>query len=793
MKIRLMLGAFALLVSGCAVYQELQPKAPLSSEEKGFIQLYHKKDKKFEIEKDEKYFIAFPAPQSDNHYLVLKIGNKTQLVTALAGSKDEKENFGDKIADESEHPDSLSVYPIQGGKPGYYWLIEKVPADMELTLDFRYVPQWRFKYETKYAGYRKTLADNRVDRRTYSEIGKSIPPEKLPTGAGIDDVDRRLALLEKVYQEILATEKIFPKSILNSKDTAYLHYVSLKKDVEDEVAFQGKYASALKYFQKIQEVKGNPAGFLDNVDRFTGFYSRKPPQEEHVLKAARSPLQDRLTEVMAFYRKALADKPDAAPFDPKTFRLGEFRKSMALHDTAGIPTPDPTRKLSRFIEDYEKAAGQLVETGKGYRAVQEAVAGGKGLPAAGFFQGQATALGALQAKAPQPLSGEHGELAATPGGQALNRETAALNQNLEKGKNEYTEAEGMVVTVAPLLEQERYSEALGILKQKKHLAFLMERYRHLDQASVQHQAGQIGQALSAFAWGRAESGLFQLQGDENFISPADIAPVKKETISKLEDSLYIKVDVLTRQKVDKFVEERWQELIQVESLYEDSVFLPAHDIKFSTGGKAALQDRKDKLVAHLAKLKQDEFPAKAIKLLYDEFLKRPEDKGVLKARAVVSHGKHYKGTNKEIQRRIHECDPYGPKLISEPTKYRRVFALPITTKKGVNTYLCRLNVKVETDAKFPVYDVNIKLPETVAKSAGSSKWYDKITLDKQPLMSEGRFSITTPTAENGYESQITPVRMNKDANNFLDIYFEHESLTVLPISVMVQKPIIKKN
>lgn len=793
MRILLLIGAGALVLSGCAAYQELQPKTPLSSEEKGYNELFHKKDKKFEIEKDEKYFIAFPAPASNNYYLVLKIGSKNQLVTALAGSMDEKQKFGDKIKDEAEHPDSLSVYPIQSGKAGYFWLIEKVPADMKLTMDFRYVPQWRFKYETKYAGYRKTLADNRVDRRTYSEIGKSIPPEKLPNGSGIDTVDKHLTVLEKVYQEILATEKIFPKTILNSGDTAYQHYVSLKKDVEDELAFQGKYLSALKYFRKILEVKDNPAGFLDNVDRFAGYYSGKPPQEEHVLKVSRALLQVRLSEVMLYYRKAVAGKQDAAPFDQKTFRLGEFRKAVALYNTAGIEIPEPTRQLSRFIEEYEQSALQLVEAGKGYKAVQEAVAGAKGLPAAGFYLGQAKALGDLQAKAPKPLGGDYGDLAALPCGQAFNREVGALTQNLEKGKSEYTEAEGMVGTVGPLLEQERYSEALGVLKQKKHLAFLMERYRPLDQASVRHQAEQIGQALSAFSWGRAESGLFQLQGDENFVFPAEIAPLKKEAVSNLEDSLYIKVDVLTRQRVDKFVEERWNELMHVDSLYSDSVFLPAHDIRFSTGGKAALLNRKEKLVAHLAKLKEDEFPAKAIKLLYDEFLKRPGDKGVLKARAVVSHGKHYKGDNKEITRRIHECDPYGPKWITEPTKYRRVFALPITTKKGENTYLCRLNIKVESDAKFPVYDVNIKLPEAVAKSAGNSKWYDKITLDKKPLMSEGRFSITTPTAENGYESQITPVRMNKDADNFLDIYFNHESLTVHPISVMVQKPIIKKN
>jgi hypothetical protein len=35
--------------------------------------------------------------------------------------------------------------------------------------------------------------------------------------------------------------------------------------------------------------------------------------------------------------------------------------------------------------------------------------------------------------------------------------------------------------------------------------------------------------------------------------------------------------------------------------------------------------------------------------------------------------------------------------------------------------------------------------------------------------------------------------MNKDQANFLEIVFNFNALKVLPVSVMVQKPIIKKN
>lgn len=793
MRNRLLMGVWALLLAGCAAYNELEPKTPLSNQEKGYIQLFEKKDRKFEIEKGEKYFLAFPAPAEKNYYLVLRIGSKAQLATALAGSMGEKQSFGDKIKDEAESSDSLSVYPITGGGSGYYWLIESVPADMELTLDYRYVPQWRFKYETRYAEYRKTLEANRVERRTYAEIGRSIRPEGLNTRSGIDSVEKSLAALEKVNQEILAVEKIFPPSILNSRDTAYLHYVALKKDVDDEMAFQGRFLGALRYFHAVLAVKDNPQGFLDKVDSILGFFARKPPQEEHALKAGRSLLQERLSEVEPFYRRKLAEKRDAAPFDPKAFRLEDFRKTVGLYQAAALEMPASMRQLAGFVEDFDRTARQHAETVQGYRAIQEAVAADKGFPRAGYFQGQAAALVGLQAKAPKPMTGEYGELASLPCALALQKEAAESARNLEQSRGEYAEAEPMVATVGPMLEEERYHEALGLLKQKRHLAFLMEKYRPLDEASVRRQAEQIGQALSAFAWGRAEAGLFQLHGDEHYLFPEAVASLRRETVSRLEDSLYIKVDEQTRRKVDAFVEERWNELIHVDKLYEDSVFLPAHDIRFTTGGKTGLEARKEKLTAHLAKLKDDAFPAKAIKLLYDEFMKRPGDKGVLKARAVVSHGKHYKGSDKEIKRRIHECDPYGPKWIVEPTKYRRVFALPITTNKGENTYLARLNIRVESDAKFPVFDVNIKLPEAVAKNAGSSQWYDRITLDKEPLKSEGRFTITTPSAANGYECQITPVRMKKDGNNFLDIYFKHDALTVLPVSVMVQKPIIKKN
>ncbi|MDH3252875.1 MAG: hypothetical protein OEM41_08790, partial [Ignavibacteria bacterium] len=58
---------------------------------------------------------------------------------------------------------------------------------------------------------------------------------------------------------------------------------------------------------------------------------------------------------------------------------------------------------------------------------------------------------------------------------------------------------------------------------------------------------------------------------------------------------------------------------------------------------------------------------------------------------------------------------------------------------------------------------------------------------------EGRFRITSPTADNNYESQVTPVQMDKDGNNILEVRFSYPGFRVFEVSAMAQVPIIRKN
>jgi hypothetical protein len=111
-----------------------------------------------------------------------------------------------------------------------------------------------------------------------------------------------------------------------------------------------------------------------------------------------------------------------------------------------------------------------------------------------------------------------------------------------------------------------------------------------------------------------------------------------------------------------------------------------------------------------------------------------------------------------MQRRLREVD-------REAREYR-VYALPVTSNKsGTNQYMFRIRLNIPSDAQFPVFDINIKLPPEVAQKASATRWYDEITINKKPIKNEGRFRITAPMAANDYESLITPVQMDKAGNN----------------------------
>ncbi len=792
MKLKYSLLVAAAVLASCAPYKQLKPDPAISAEEQGYIELKRGK-KSFELKSDKKYFIEFPPPAENNFYLVIQSDQKSKVSAYLTPSLFKKKTPGPKIDDESgEAPDQL-VFPIGKRDSSYYLMIENVSENISMPMQYRYVPQWRFKFENKHAEYKRVLEQSRADRTVYTTLGESFHFNGFTFRAAIDTTANDFEQLQEIHKQLLAIESIFPPSIINSTDKAYQNYNALKKELEEEMAFQQSYLAVLDFFKRIKDSKGNPAALMEHIEAFIVYFESNDRLARNVLLESRRVLKDRLTELVAFYEGLLREKKTADPFDEERFHMNAFKKLPKLYEVAHIQKSQAFTALFSFIDAFDTSARALAEAAKGMKTLQREVAESGSMPSNSFFSGIVRKASALRDSAPEPLANSHGSYASYACATALNQKIDEIRRQLDQQVEEYTEAAYLVPQLNTLRQREDYRGMLGLLRQYMHLDFLLAKYRELDRLSIEQQRKAISAALSQNQWAKAEEGLRALHNDRSFLNPGKIEPHKELTVRALEDSLYMGIDRVSRLRVDQFLEENVNTLKNVDSLYTDSVFLPAYTVSFTSGGKRELVQRQQELIAHLAALKKNEFPARAITLLFDQFTKNPGDNGVLKARAIVAHGEHYEGNSKKIKRRVAEVNPWASKWIVKPKIYRRVYALPITTSRGENRYFVRFNIRIPTEAKFPVFDVNIKLTKEIAGNAATEQWYEKIEMNGSPLKNEGRFTITAPTADNGYVCQITPVQMNKDKSNHLDIYFKHNSFTVHSLSVMVQKPIMKKN
>lgn len=786
---------FGLCILSCAPYNELKPKPELNPAEGGYLPLM-RDDKPFELKEGKQYYIAFPAPPEENFYIIINIPNKRKFASFFTPTLIDEKKTGEKIPDQTPFPDTQSVYPVSPKSPTYYWIVESVPQDIEVELRYRYAPQWRFKFETRYTTLKQTYENNVVNRSGYEAIKPGYNIESVNFPLAIDTIGKHTDALEKVLAELLEIEKLFPSKLINSQDPAYRNYVELKKALEDEIAFQKNYRLTIDFFYKEQQTRRSPLELVARVDDFIGFFEKKADLTPGAVELAKSTMERRLNEVTPFYDQRLGTKDDAKPFSNDYFRYDSYTRLPKLFELAGIGQPPPFQAQFRFMTDYQNRALKVQALRDSLDQLAKDVANIPAMPADNAFEKVTDRAQAMQAKLPAPIDQAHGRYKDLPCSGKLNQAIAQVRQDVSQRVDHYRMANALVPQLNILKTQRDYPVMLGMLRDNAQLIFLLEKYRDLDTMSINEQARRVREALSNGAWSTAEGGLRELHADQNFIDVARSMPIKHAMVRTLEDSLYIRIDRVTRARVMKFLEENINRLHDIDSLYEDSAFLPVHDVAFSSGGRRELQQRKEQLVADLARMKEYEFPAKAVSLMYEQFLKNPADSGVYRARAIVAHGKHYQGDDLETKIRIAEADPTAAKWISKPKKYRRVFALPITDndRRGArNTYMVRLNVRIETEAKFPVYDVNVKLPREVAQNASSEQWYDRITLNRKELRNEGRFTIGAPTAENGYECQITPVQMTPTKNNVLEIRFTHPSFKPLPVSVMVQKPIIKKH
>jgi hypothetical protein len=738
--------ALLFLLGGCAAYKELEPEPPLSPAERGYIEL--KDDKRdFELDQGSKYFIKFPYPARDHYKLVLVTGIKPALHAFLTSSFDGGDGPFTPIPDETASSDSVSVYAINTRFPTFYYVIDTVRHDAILSLRYRYVPEWRYTFENKYAEYKGILADNTVDRTTYNSINRDFSFENFNFSQVLNELDGHHAKVMGVSDELRKLAKVFPPDIAASRDTAYQQYQDLVGRVNDELQFQQNYGAVLTLFKKERDSRGDMGKFLEEVPYFSSVLSKGDRYTPGVVEKAREVLSGRLAGIMPYYEPRLRAKENIDPITPQP----SPDAVRSLYTACGQEIPRDTDNLLHFIQRFNIESRALSTVKSKFKGIEEDsrnYAGAKNptMSAATFYEQQLAKVGQARQGIPEPLAGRF---------ERYGNYTAAVMMTDEIGKT---------VSLANDLE------------------------------SLYGTATQSAKQIQAQAWMEAEAGLRQIADDRTYADPKRIDSQRSVVVKGVEKAIFSGVKQASQQRVDAFTKAHESTYLDVPTLYQDSSFLPIYQLTFSSLGQNDLMQKRKEISDLLDRVKYYQFPENAIRTIYRDFTRNINDHGVERARAIAEHGKFYRGTDKQVLAMVDECNVNSAKLIVKPKEYRKLYALPVTSnRQGTNQYMFRVRLDIPSDAQFPVYDINIKLPPEVAQKAAATRWYDEITINKKPIKNEGRFRITAPMASNDYESLITPVQMDKAGNNILEIKFKYPGYKVFEVSAMAQVPIIRKN
>jgi hypothetical protein len=730
-----------LVAGGCATFKELEPEPRLSPAERGYVELKNDKED-FELEKDSKYFIRFPSPPSPNVVLVLVTTAKPSFHSFLTARFDDEKTPGAPIPDENAASDSILVYAAPNTVPVSFWIIDSVSRDLILHIRYRYVPQWRYTFENRYADLNRLLADNTVDRFTYAAIDPQFDLERVDISAELVRVEERLARVGSMRDELLRLEKIFPANIAASGDTAYQQYLALKKRTDDEVTFQENYAAVLNFFKKEKATHGNTGAFLEAAPYFTDLLSQRDRFPQGVRGKAVALVAGRLPELAAFLDDRIRAKQDIDPIQPSP----GVEVLDALYRSCDRQLPPAVESSLRFISRFNEEVEALAKARAGEQALASALTSRTAPGNEAFYAGLAARAREVKSLILESRTGQMERYAGVPCALMLAREIQRASDRAE------------------------------------------------DFVAMYQAATAAAGGMETGMWGRAETGVRDLYESRSLSGAADIAAQRLALVGDLEDRLFAAVRTSSEQRIDAFIKAHEMEIDNVPALYADSAFLPVYTLTFSAQGQPAVARKRKQIESYLDQIKYNQLPENSIKAIYAAFTSDMRERGVEKARAIVEHGKFYRGTDKQVKGLITECDVTAAKWVIRPKEYRKLFALPVTSNAtGTNEYMFRIRLQIPTEAEFPVFDVNVKLPQEVADKAGQAQWYESITIDNKPLKNEGRFRITSPTAENNYETLITPVQMDKNGRHLLEVRFSYPGFRVFEVSAMAQVPIIRKN
>ena len=323
MKCRVLLGIVLLLAfAGCSAYKELKPKPPILSLEGSYIELTKSKSEEktelLELKQDKKYYVRFPAPPAADFYLVLRTDQKsligTYFTTLFSKGKDR-----DPRTDDESTQIGVSVYRLDPSVVESYWVVETVGQDLTLSLEYRYVPIWRYTFENSHADLSDRLVQNRVDRTIYSTLGKTYHFTNFDFVSALNTLAGTSDQLQTIKQALQDTEQLFPADLINSDDQTYRDYATLLDHIYDEIQFQTDYRDLLAVFQVYSDTRNNLGGLLVFSSLLVNFLNQTNRFSQPIMDEARSVLGGRLPGVVPYLERTIADKSEVSqiqfPFD----------------------------------------------------------------------------------------------------------------------------------------------------------------------------------------------------------------------------------------------------------------------------------------------------------------------------------------------------------------------------------------------------------------------------------------------------------------------------------------------
>ena len=789
MRMRLFAGFVLLALSGCATFKELEPVPPLLPSERGFIEIKNVQDD-FLLQKDGKYFMKFPRPEDLHYYILLETRTKKQVGNYFTATFNDGQPPIVPIPDQGPGLDSLSIFPADSTHPTYFWVIDRVPADVPLTLRYRYVPQWRYTVETKYDEYRRTLSENMVDRTPYQSMGPGYDFSSLNVDAALLDLRARNGRIAAMNEALLNLADVFPANIATSKDTMYARYRALSADTKDELAFQAVYDAVLTVLQHERQTEGSFSAFVDRAEEFGKFLGSKDQYRKPIVDYLNSLFVKRLEEAAPIY-----DGQIAKWYSLSTLKLVPNPVAvLGLYRSCGADVPDNLSNELTYAEEFNTSVAGLQSADKKYAAARSALDAKKPWPDNSYYRG----LLATLAEAHKDIPTNELEKIQTPQAYGLtdlvSRELRSITKRIADLTAQYAQARDLVDKINEHRTMDDYRGIVQLLRDNRDLSFVIAEYPDIDELMLKSEVAQIRASLDAGQWRETENGLANLQSDRDFLNPSQIASKKNENVKSLEGDLFDRVKKATTERAEAFAAKNAMTLGNIPALYADSAFLPVYVLTFSSESQARLLQKRRMMDDYLNQLKYVRFPESAIRPLYRELTRAPEEHGVEEGKAILAHARFYTGTDKTIRSMIDECNPATAKQLVKPKDYRRIIVLPVNdAPKSSNEYMFRINVRIPSDARFPVYDIDIKVPKEVAEKSATAQWFSGMTLNKKAIKTEGHMRITAPSADNEYEAQITPVQVEKDKDNIIEVTFKYSGYKVLEFSAMAQEPLIRKN